>query len=268
VRSAEYLDVVQTADGSVWKGIVIEQKPNVSYKIATADGSVHVIKAADVVKVTKQRNKDYHAAAPAAPAATSAAATSAATSDHGPDLSDSAEPSDSSVLPPPTVTSGLRLSGAGLLVFPVGDDTAKISSTSFSGETRVGYEGLIGNFGIEGGVMGRFTDWRIPDDNADTFWTLETMGYGRAALHISCVAFHAGVALGLDTNYLYSAMLDKSKTTIGFGMNVQSGIDVSPIPMLAFHLGFDYHPGTDRLSDVAPGSVSYFALLVGAGLQI
>jgi hypothetical protein len=56
-RFAEYLDVVQTRDGSVWKGLGIEQTPNVAYEIATADGSVHVIKAADVVKITKQRNK-------------------------------------------------------------------------------------------------------------------------------------------------------------------------------------------------------------------
>src|SRR5262245_52700914 len=56
VAAADFLDVVETADGSVWKGIVIEQTPNVQYKIATADGSVHVIKAADVVRLTKQRN--------------------------------------------------------------------------------------------------------------------------------------------------------------------------------------------------------------------
>src|SRR5262245_21332527 len=83
VRSAAYLDVVQTADGSVWKGIVIEQTPNVVYKIATADGSVHVIKAADVVKLTKQRNKHYHAARRAAPEAPETAAD--ATGDRGPD---------------------------------------------------------------------------------------------------------------------------------------------------------------------------------------
>ena len=39
VRSFEYLDVVETADGSIWKGVVVEQTPNVVYKIATADGS-------------------------------------------------------------------------------------------------------------------------------------------------------------------------------------------------------------------------------------
>jgi hypothetical protein len=239
---------------------VIEQTPNVEYKIATADGSVHIIKAANVVKLTKQRNNDYHvaAAAPATP--------SAATSDHGLDLSSSAEPSGSS-LPSPTATSGLRLEGAGVLAIPIGDIT-KFSSTSFSAETRIGYEAVIGNFGVGGGITGRFTDWRLSGDDSDTFWTLETMAYGRVALHMSIVALHAGVALGVDTNYLYSAMLDKSKTTIGFGMNLQSGIDVAPIPALAFKLGFDYHPGTDRLSDVAPGSVSYFALLLGIGVRI
>src|SRR4051812_20807854 len=67
VRSFEYVDVIETTDGSVWKGIVVEQTPNVQYKLATSDGSLHVIKSADVVKLTKQRNRDYQAPHPVAP---------------------------------------------------------------------------------------------------------------------------------------------------------------------------------------------------------
>ncbi len=254
VRSMEYVDVIQTADGSVWKGLVIEQTPNVAYKIATADGSVHVIKAADVVKMTKQRNKRYRMAAAGAPPA-----------DRGPDVSGSAAPSGWS-LPPPTTVSGLRLEGAGVLAIPVGD-IGPYASTSFSPDIRAGYEVLFGNFGVEGGAMARFTYWRLQAD-ADTLWTMETMAYGRVALHMSRVALHADVALGLDTDHVYSADLDESKTTLGFGMNLGAGIDVAATPNLAFKLGFDYHPGTDRISDTSDASVSYFALLFGAGLRM
>src|SRR6185503_20356806 len=59
IANVEYVDVVESVEGSIWKGVVTEQAPNVFYKIETADGSVHVIKAYDVVKVTKQRNPKY-----------------------------------------------------------------------------------------------------------------------------------------------------------------------------------------------------------------
>ncbi|HEY5948172.1 MAG TPA: hypothetical protein VIV40_21900, partial [Kofleriaceae bacterium] len=63
VRAFEFLDVIETTDGSVWKGVVIEQTPNVSYKIAIAGGSIHVIAAADVQRLSKQRNSEYRGAA-------------------------------------------------------------------------------------------------------------------------------------------------------------------------------------------------------------
>ena len=266
VRSAEYLDVVQTADGSIWKGLVIEQTPNVSYKIATADGSLHVIKAADVVKITKQRNKRYPGAAAAArPAPPAATSDPAATGEQDVELSGRAD-APSWSLPATTTGSGLRLEAAGVLAIPVGD-IGPYASTSFSPDVRAGYEVLFGNFGLEGGGSARFTYWRM-DADEDTLWTMETMAYGRAALHISRVALHAGVGLGLDTNYIYSAQLDNSKTTVGFGMNLGASIDVAATPNLALEFGFDYHPGTDRVSDSSDASVSYFALRFGAGLRM
>lgn len=66
VRAFEFLDVIETADGSVWKGVIIEQTPNVHYKIAIAGGSVHVINASDVVRLSKQRNGDFRAGSAAA----------------------------------------------------------------------------------------------------------------------------------------------------------------------------------------------------------
>ena len=59
-----------------------------------------------------------------------------------------------------------------------------------------------------------------------------------------------------------------SKTKVGFGMNVQGGIDVAATPSLTLNAGFDYHPATDTIIDGLPGSISYYALLIGAGFRI
>jgi len=47
-------DVVYLKNGSIIKGIIVEQVPNVSYKIKTADGSVFVYSADEVEKITKE----------------------------------------------------------------------------------------------------------------------------------------------------------------------------------------------------------------------
>ncbi len=47
-------DVVYLKNGSIIKGIIVEQIPNVSYKIETADGSVFVYSADEVEKITKE----------------------------------------------------------------------------------------------------------------------------------------------------------------------------------------------------------------------
>jgi hypothetical protein len=91
-------------------------------------------------------------------------------------------------LPPPT--TGFRLEAASVLAFPA-SDLGNFSSISFSPDIRVGYEVMLGNFGIEGGGMARFTDWRLDGDTGDTLWTMETMAYGRVALHLSRFALHA-----------------------------------------------------------------------------
>jgi len=53
--SGEWQDVVYLQNGSVIRGMVIEQVPNVSLKIQTADGSVFVYEMKDVLKITKEQ---------------------------------------------------------------------------------------------------------------------------------------------------------------------------------------------------------------------
>ena len=61
-----YTEVVYLKNGSIIRGIVIEQVPNVSLKIKTADGSIFAYPMADVEKIVKEetvitRNNNYPA---------------------------------------------------------------------------------------------------------------------------------------------------------------------------------------------------------------
>ncbi len=267
VRSAEYIDVVETSDGSVWKGVLVEQIPNVQYKLATADGSVHVIKAGDVTKISRQRNRKVAATVAPVPAVAPAAAV----------------PPEAPAAPPPEVTpdgvaqqvapgggpyahSGLRLGAEVALISPMGD-VSKLDATS-SPTVRAGYELLLGKFGIGAGAMLRYSYWQWPGMLNSTAWTLESMAYTRAAIHLRRVALHADVAVGLDTNYTWNADLSMAKTSLGLGVNVGTGVDVAVSRKWTLAAGFDYHPGTDTVVDGAHGSISYFAVLLGAALRL
>jgi len=56
-ESSEYIDVVYLKSGSIVKGTIIEQTPNVSIKIQTQDGSIFVYKMTEVEKMTKEHSK-------------------------------------------------------------------------------------------------------------------------------------------------------------------------------------------------------------------
>lgn len=54
---SEYIDVLYLKNGSVIRGIIIEQIPNLSIKIQTMDGSIFVYKMEEVEKITKELAK-------------------------------------------------------------------------------------------------------------------------------------------------------------------------------------------------------------------
>jgi hypothetical protein len=56
-ESPQYVDVVYLKNGSIIKGMIIEQVPNVSLKIQTRDESVFVYKMDEVQKMTKELSK-------------------------------------------------------------------------------------------------------------------------------------------------------------------------------------------------------------------
>lgn len=51
-------DVIYLKDGSIYKGMIIETVPNVSYKIKSRDGNVFAVKIEDIEKITKEE-KEY-----------------------------------------------------------------------------------------------------------------------------------------------------------------------------------------------------------------
>lgn len=53
-NAQSYKEVVYLKNGSIINGIVIEQVPNESLKIQTADGSIYVYKMSEVEKITKE----------------------------------------------------------------------------------------------------------------------------------------------------------------------------------------------------------------------
>lgn len=267
VGALEYVDVVETVEGSVWKGFVTEQTPNVSYKIATADGSVHVIRAADVVKVSKQRNPRYKAKRSSRMARIE--------SEESSDESITETDESPRATPVPLPTSGLRIEPEVGVAIPRGD-IANIagstltyrSSATFGG--RVGYEVMRGNVGWSFGGLLRATSWRLPVqiENLGTHWTIETQVYGRGTYHMGRVAPFAGLSLGLDTNQTESTMSGVSVTAMGFGMNVQGGVTITASRSAAIELGVDFHPGTDTVEEGVDMSVSYFAFRLGASLRM
>ncbi|HEY5922862.1 MAG TPA: hypothetical protein VIV11_14385 [Kofleriaceae bacterium] len=253
VRAFEFLDVIETNDGSVWKGVVIEQTPNVSYKIAIAGGSIHVIPASDVQRLSKQPNRDYRSPR-----------TQATLRDGG--VEQTYEPR--AKLPAPFARDGLRLDPELAIIFPTGAISDAKWETSFAPGVRLGYEALFGNIGLAGGAHARFTYWQLPGPTKDAAWLLETQLYGRAALHVGRATPYLGLSLGLDTNYLYSYVGDMSSTSVGLGMNLSTGVQIAVSPLVAFEIGGDYHPATDTLSEMSDKSVSYFALRLGATLRL
>jgi len=266
VSAFEYIDVIETSDGSVWKGVVVEQTPNVRYKIATADGSLHVIQAGDVVKLTKQKNAQYHA--PQDLRTATVVTGGGGGGGGGGDLKATYQPSTG--LPAPFAKSGLRLDPEFDTVIPMGVLSDAMTGTSFGAGFRAGYEFLFGNFGLTVGEQTRITWWQLPGNTQNVAWTLETLAYARAALHLGRVAPYASVAAGLDTNYSYSQMLDASNTSLGIGLDLGAGVSIAATQNLAFDLGADFHPATDSLNDQSPVSLSseYLALHVGASLRI
>ena len=54
IKNVEYVDVLYLQNGSIIRGMIIEQIPNVKIKIQTSDGSIFVHSIDQVLKITKE----------------------------------------------------------------------------------------------------------------------------------------------------------------------------------------------------------------------
>ena len=54
VSAKDFREVVYLKNGSIIKGIILEQIPNETIKIETSDGSVWVFQMSEVLKITKE----------------------------------------------------------------------------------------------------------------------------------------------------------------------------------------------------------------------
>jgi hypothetical protein len=264
VGDQAYVDVVETTDGSSWVGVLVEQVPGDHDKLVMADGSVRVIKAADVVKITKRPNPVHAVPAPASPPV--ALLTCAPIAAPGIAAS-AAEP------PPPQtqVRSGLRVSAAVDVIFPIADISG--FQDSYAPEIRIGYERVAGQLGLGAGAMMRYDYWSLPEleDPNDAAWLLETHAYAQATYHVDRAAVLAGTTIGLDTNYLNinaGGTAAMSKTTASFGMNLYAGVELDYLPQVALAFTFDYHPPTDTVVSGASTSISYLAATAGAIVRL
>ena len=52
----EFQDVIYLKNGSIIRGVIIEQIPGISLKLETRDGNVFVYKMEEIEKMTKERN--------------------------------------------------------------------------------------------------------------------------------------------------------------------------------------------------------------------
>ncbi len=119
-------DVVHVADGSVLKGVIVEEVPGTSVRVVLVGGSSIVVPMANVVRFTKELNPGF-ALQPSAPAAERPA--------------------------PPAIaaTSGLRIGVMpGLAFHTEGESTFLLSA-------RAGWELALGRWGITPGVVVDFT---------------------------------------------------------------------------------------------------------------
>ena len=267
VHAQAYVDVVETSDGSSWVGAITEEVPGDHVRLVMADGSVRVIKAADVVKVTKRPNPVH--ATPAAAAMPAAAPMALLT------CAPIAGASVAASAPPPIresdfARSGLQLGAAVDMLFPVDDIGA--FQVSYAPEIRVSFEQRFERIGVSGGGLVRYAYWKLPadEDKNDAAWTLETHAYAQAAYHLDRAAVLAGTTLGLDTNYVSINVGGTAmpKTTAGFGMNLLAGIELDYVPSVALVFMFDYHPPTDTIVSGAVGSISYLAATAGAIVRL
>ncbi len=227
VDHSEFLDVVATTDGSIWKGVLVEQTPGVNYKLVLSGGTLRVLRADEVVSIKKERNPRFRAAAvhtPPPPVTVPAA---------GPTRS-------------PT---GLVL-GAGLtLAIPAGELNNGDNGSSVSpGVTlRGAYRYRSDNLSAQLGGLAKFIYWNVPGSPDRAYlYTVEVFAFVRAGLRGSTFEPFVELALGPEvTGYDLSGLGQGGG--VAFAATLTAGIALIATPSIDVELQLTYHPPLSRI---------------------
>jgi hypothetical protein len=166
-------DVVYTNDGSVVKGVIVEEIPGTSYKLTLAGGGSLVIQMANVQRITRELNPSFAAGAPVVGAAASATGTATATA----------------VAPPVHAASGIRIG-----ILPGVAVHSEVDDATFLLAARAGYE-----LGLEQwGVTPSFAAIFAPGTAVYGGDSFGLAGSVRAAYRAYSVAPVVGFGMGVD----------------------------------------------------------------------
>jgi hypothetical protein len=248
-------DVVQMSDGTVWRGVIVEQVPGKIYRIALLGGSVVVVDVSQVVRVTREPN-----------------------------------PGVRGTSVPPLAASGFRLSVLSGVAVPTGnrdfysDGTSNVrSEAGLTANARVGYEIISGSAGITPAAFVEYT--RLGVDDSVPVRVVHTGLELRAAMHLARLVPYAALGFGADIAWFDAGRIfdcESANTRCeqgrGFGMHFAFGSDVLVTRHFALGLQITMHPGiTDlvqveqfdgynyyELNDVP--KIGYFAVGLGASL--
>lgn len=161
-------DVVHVADGSVLKGVIVEEVPGTSLRIVLVGGSSIVVPIADVVRLTRELNPGFAR----------------------PELGQAAEAPVSPPSPAKTAESGLRIG----LMPGIAFHTAGEGDPTFVLTSRVGWEIGMGPWGLTPGVVVDL----LPDVGIYGGTGVAVMGGARAAYRATTVSPFVGFGIGAD----------------------------------------------------------------------
>jgi hypothetical protein len=158
-------DVVHTSDGSVLKGVIVEEVPGATLKIVIVGGSTLVVQMSNVVKLGRELNPAFAAGiAPGVPAGHSG-------------------------VPVPAAESGLRIG-----ILPGVAVHSDLDSTTFLLNARIGWELGLEQWGLTPGFAALYA----ADTGSYGNDSFGGTGFMRAAYRASKVSPFVGFGLGVD----------------------------------------------------------------------
>jgi hypothetical protein len=274
---AEFLDVVTMKDGTVWRGVIVEQVPRKELKIALSGGSVVVVSARNVVSIAKEKNPKYEApkpmpASPSPPAELDdepePPAQPTDVDEEFESMEEPAQPANSvpEFVPPPASASGppWRIGGGVGLVFPQGElDDSGVVNRSVLVTGRIGKEVYRdSSISVVPAARANVIYWRLPDGAGDaSLYHIHLGGEVRVAGDAGDSVLWASAGLGLDYNVFDVPGLDVDGGT-GLGLNVQVGVDFRVSPGFLLGVGAAWHPGFSPMADADDAPDAKYAAIV------